>query len=106
MADYLYKALTNKFIAQHYNKIKNNKGEDQFFLTDFFSYYSLRNSTTHDSFSCQKLGGDPFPVQRIGNCFVGCTYCCNSSIEILNQKFPFICPIECRPKNHQDWIHC
>jgi hypothetical protein len=106
LANYLFKILTNKFIAQTYNIIKNEKGQDQFFLTDYYSKYSLKNSTTHDSFSCNYLGGDPFPTQRIGNCFVGCTGCCNSSIEFSNQKYSHVCPVECRPKNHQDWIHC
>ena len=74
VASYLFKLITNNYIATYYNpKLRNKKGFDQFLLSRFFSYYSLRNSTTHDSFRCQSLNGDAWPSQRrLFNCFVGC----------------------------------
>jgi hypothetical protein len=103
---YFFKVLTNAIIANFYNKVKHEKGQDQYLLTDFMSKYSLANSTTHDSFSCQEINGDPWPTQRQGNCFVGCSGCCNQSIEFANQIYTHVCPNECRPKQHQDWIFC
>lgn len=65
IADRLFKILTNRKIAQFYNPDNLNlKGYDQFMLTDFFSIYSLRNSTTHDSYSCKSINGDPWPTKR------------------------------------------
>lgn len=65
LSKHLFKILTNRFIAEYFNPgDKNLKGQDQFLLTEFFSPYSLKNSTTHDSFSCDKINGDPFPTKR------------------------------------------
>lgn len=65
LADHLFKILTNKKIAAHYNPDNRNlKGYDQYLLTDFFSTYSLRNSTTHDAYMCAYINGDPWPTKR------------------------------------------
>jgi hypothetical protein len=106
LADYLFKILTNKLIAGYYNPgDRNLKGYDQFLLKMFFARYSLRNSTTHDSYSCSYLGGQPWPSKRpSGYCFVGCTWCCDQPE--AESKANFICPKSCRPKEHQDWIFC
>ena len=106
LANYFFKIITNQRIALHFNKIKNLKGRDQHLLTAFFSYHSIRNSTTHDSYLCFWLGGDPFPTKREGDCFVGCTDCCNRTKELGKRTYDKICPIECRPKNHKDWFYC
>ncbi len=108
LANYLFKVLTNKFIAYFYNQNgKSPKGHDQFLLTEFFSTYSYQNSTTHDSFTCAQLGGEPWPSKRPDyNCFVGCTYCCDQVPINKRKPYPAICPKQCRPKDHQDWLHC
>ena len=74
LANYLFKLITNTHIAFYYNPNgQNSKGYDQFLLTRFFSSYALKNSTTHDSFTCMSINGEPWPSQRIlFNCFVGC----------------------------------
>ena len=65
LSKHLFKILTNKFIAEYFNPgDKNLKGHDQFLLTEFFSPYSLKNSTTHDAFLCDKINGDPWPTKR------------------------------------------
>ena len=115
LATKLHNILTNKEIAYRYNHVKNRKGDDQSLLTAHFAQYQRNNSTTHDSFTCQQYGGDPWPTQRPdsdgGYCFVGCTAqyhpgCCDQEVEEPKKKYPHICPPACRPKNHQDWIHC
>ena len=106
LAQYFFKIITNPRIAYYYNKIKNLKGRDQHLLTTFLSGYSNQNSTTHDSYLCYWLGGEAFPSQRVGDCFVGCTDCCNRTKEFENRKYDKVCPKECRPKDHQEWIYC
>ena len=108
LASYLFKVLTNEYIAYFYNQdLRSPKGHDQFLLTKFFSPYSLKNSTTHDSFSCQRINGDPWPTKRPKyNCFVGCSTCCDRIPDSENFVYKEICPVECRPKDHQDWVHC
>ncbi len=64
------------------------------------------NSTVHDSYFCETLGGQPFPVHRTHvNCYVGMFGCCGS---LLNQNVRINeCPESCRPKPHRnDWIYC
>ncbi|RNA21923.1 hypothetical protein BpHYR1_011339, partial [Brachionus plicatilis] len=101
LGGYLLKVITNKWIASHYNSEGfNSKGLDQFLLEDFFYKHSKKNSTTHDSYLCQVFGGDPWPTKREKGCFFGCIECCKKNETVLP------CPIECRPKNHQDWIYC
>lgn len=97
----MFNLITNNLIATHYNpKRENAKGYDQFLLRDFFFKYSKKNSTTHDSYFCESLGGDPWPTKRQNGCFFGCIGCCKNDNEAM------LCPAKCRPKDHQDWIYC
>lgn len=107
LADYFLKVLTNHHIAKYYNKNgKSPKQDDQHLLTRFFAPY-IYNSTTHDAFLCNWLGGEPWPSKRpVYYCFVGCSGCCDAIPDSLNKKYDLVCPKECRPTNHQDWIHC
>lgn len=73
---------------------------DQIFLSRYVYSLAKLNSIAHDSYSCAKFGGTPFPTKRKGNCFVGDRKICNS-----NRSFT-ICPMVCRPKNHTDWNYC
>jgi hypothetical protein len=108
LADYLFKVITNHKIAGYFNpKRINRKGQDQFFLEQFFYKHAWKNSTTHDAFSCKSFNGDPWPTKRPWEfCFVGCSYCCDQPFFVNKIPHPDICPEECRPKDHQDWIHC
>jgi hypothetical protein len=100
----LFKIITNKFISSYYNKYKNKKGFDQLLLTEFFSKYSIQNSTTHDSFFCFKYndGAQPWPTKRIGKCFVGGHH--KNCIE--KENFDYLCPVRCRPDDFLDWKFC
>lgn len=56
----------------------------------------------HDSYLCRRYSGSvPWPTQRPmePNNYVG-------SVVVQNYTLKDVCPKECRPKDHQDWIHC
>jgi hypothetical protein len=106
LSKYFFKIITNRFIAKYYNKIKHEKGLDQYLLVDYLSSYSLKNSTMHDSYTCMALGGDPWPSKREKFCYFGCSYCCDQIPTNENITYTYVCPEECRPKNHKDWIYC
>lgn len=47
------------------------------------------------------------PTKRpVYNCFVGCSQCCDQIEDGDNFKYNKVCPKDCRPKEHQDWIYC
>ena len=62
------------------------------------------NSTTHDSFNCNKFGdSSPFPSMRSKHrVYVGCKHCCEKDVSPIEKK----CPLSCRPKEHMDWEYC
>lgn len=98
--------MTNYKIASLYKPDgKDKKMFDQYFLKHYFYKLAIHNATIHDSYHCKRLGGDPFPIQRpIYECYVACMNCCNST---YTQKiWKYVCPKECRPKNHLDWKYC
>ena len=101
VANDIYDLIVHEKIASLYKSdpLKNRPGSDQYFLSDYVWPQIKADSIVHDSFNCFKLNGSPFPTQRVGNCFVGCSHC------DPNGTF-FKCPIVCRPKNHSDWIYC
>lgn len=93
--------IYNLIINSNSYKKSDGKGYDQYFLKD--KVYSLirHNSIIHDSYLCKNYqDSDGFPSQRKGNCFVGQLGECN-----LNGTY-YQCPLECRPKLHQDWKNC
>ena len=61
---------------------------------------------------CERFNGDPFPTKRKGMCHIG-QYIyekkeCETSYDFnyyYSKKSP-LCPIACRPKDHQDWENC
>ena len=81
---------------------------DRQFLIDFVWDQVKNHSTIFDSFFCETLGGRPFLSQRPKDiCFLGCTRpCCTNTTETDYSQYIKPCPIQCRPKDHQDWTHC
>ena len=83
---------------------------DQSFLGEHIWPHIQNDLIAHDSYLCKKPYGTnsrPWPTRRpplndSGVCFVGCVRpCCPFN------KFPLgECPLECRPKDHPDWIMC
>ena len=62
-----------------------------------------RHALIHDSFNCNmNMSGEPWPTQRLGDCYVGSIYECNK--DAINE-FP-TCPDACRPKDHKNWTSC
>lgn len=104
----MFRTLIDKNVQYKYKWNDDNyKGADQEFLSKYIWPLAINNATMHDSYSCNFFGGEPFPSERPLDrfCFAACFWpCCDKK---LNQtdRMPE-CPIECRPKNHQDWIYC
>lgn len=97
----IFSRILNKKTARKYN-LNTTKGYDQRFLSD--KVYSLIRSKSiiHDSYTCRNFwSSEPFPTQRIGNCFIGETGQCN-----LTASSFFECPTACRLANHMDWKYC
>jgi hypothetical protein len=88
-----------KLKAQYFG----DKGNDQFFLVAHVYKNIKDRSIIHDSYLCGFYrDSEPFPTQRIGFCHVGLRNenCTNDSNPVSK------CPLECRPKDHQDWEKC
>jgi hypothetical protein len=96
----IFKPMLLPSIAEFYQNIG-----DQNFLADIVWKSVKDNALIFDSYSCQTLGGRPFLSQRPkGNCYLGCIRpCCENDNKNTTLK---PCPIECRPKEHLDWIYC
>ena len=82
------------------------KGDQPFLLRELWPLVE-NDSISHDSFHCQRFADNakPFPTKRPSikenYVFVGCVKPCS------RKQFAFgTCPIECRPKNHLEWIYC
>ena len=102
MADMMFVKMIDRDVSIKYNKIKNIKGHDQYFLGHHVYPLVKINSTIHDSFLCKMYNDStPFPTQRKGGCFVGQSGPGDCYPDKIAE-----CPVECRPKSHQDWIHC
>lgn len=105
LADRLYEKMINTELSKKYNKDKNKKLFDQYFLRDHV-YSSMKNiSVIHDSFMCKNFhDSEPWPTKRKGGCYVGGRHKSNCETE-FEEGFRQ-CPVECRPKKHGDWIYC
>ena len=108
MGKQLLDLMLSNDITQSYNSGGHNfKGSDQSFLRNHVWPHAEKIATIHDAYSCRMFGGDPFPTRRPSDryCFAACFWpCCDISIN-QTQRMPD-CPIECRPKDHQDWNTC
>ena len=79
------------------------KQYDKIFLSDYVYRLIKRNSTIHDSYTCKRFrDSKPFPTERKVKDHIGSVF----SPEITTTFFNEMCPIECRPKNHLNWIYC
>ena len=82
---------------------RTDKGPDQMLLKNFvWPLFKHRLVLQHDSYLCKRYPGSvPWPKQRPEepNNYVG-------SVVVQNYTLKDVCPKECRPKDHQDWIHC
>lgn len=100
----IFQPILIPVIAQRYNGTG-----DQTFLTEYVWQRVKRRTLSFDSYFCQTFGGLPFPSQRPpGNCFLGCLRpCCLGTID-KNKTDHYVkpCPVDCRPKSHQDWTYC
>ena len=104
----IFEKIIDKEISQKYNNNnKSPKKADQYFLNDHVYSLLVDNSVIHDSFLCKNFKNSlPFPTERNGTCFVGSTSgfeCMNPSIEQLKK---FVCPLNCRPADHLNWLQC
>jgi len=114
LGKYFHSIITSKLISYWYRiyLLINTRGADQFLLAYYFWPIARTNSTIHDSYHCQitELGGEisqPFPTQRpnASGCHVGAIGCCDTKANSKKHSFK-ICPEQCRPTEHIDWIYC
>jgi hypothetical protein len=102
LSHFILGKLQNTTIMKEYM----GKGDQSFLLNELWPFVK-NDSIIHDSFHCQRFqdNSKPFPTRRPSvkgsNIFVGCVKPC------AENQFTFgECPIECRPKNHREWIYC
>ena len=101
-----YVTYANREISKNLFSLILKYAADKRLLDKWFWPIFSKNITIHDSFFCDKYGGEPFPNQRdLDNCFVGQFGCCGS---VLNRKLPkHECPKQCRPISKvNDWSYC
>ena len=92
--------LILKNAAKRSSTSEASKGNDQPML-HIYLWPELKNDVIqHDSYLCKRYAGSiPFPSQRSAvNEIIGLTN--RSGIEAR------VCPTECRPRDHQDWLYC
>lgn len=78
------------------------KEYDQIFLAQYVYDLIKKKSTIHDSYTCKTFrDSEPFPTERKGRDHVGSIFS-QGMIPTFNET----CPIECRPKDHLNWIFC
>ena len=99
----IYNNIIDINIAKTFNPGSANlKGQDQFFLERYVVRGLRKKSIIHDSYLCLMYrDSEPFPTRRVGGCHVGG----ENAIECQKGSLKD-CPVQCRPKNHQDWNAC
>lgn len=100
----LFSVLLDQTKVQRYQL-----ANDQLLLRELVWPYVKHRTLAFDSYSCGKYKAQderPFPTQRIiRGCHLGCIRpCCENDNEDITSHH--ICPVKCRPKNHQDWLYC
>lgn len=103
LAQKIFLMLMNKPLCDRYNlKIAGSKQGDQIFLRENVYNLLVKNATIHDSYYCNIYDNSkPFPTQRKEMDHVGSVKSQLKTIVKIS-----ICPIVCRPQDHQDWLYC
>ena len=102
LSQVIFQKLHNATLTKEYL----GKGDQPFLLKELWPLVK-NDSLIHDSFNCQRFvdNSQPFPTRRPSvkghDIFVGCVKPCSGKQYIFGE-----CPVECRPKNHKDWIYC
>ena len=99
----IFSLLMDSSLCLKYNLNGNSpKMNDQFFLRQKIYPIVVNQAVIHDSYTCHLFAkSQPFPSQRIVMDFVGSVKSfSNQSQDII------VCPQECRPIDHKDWIYC
>ena len=108
----MFKLITDPNMIPWHAQHGHNSTADQVFIETNLLSIVQKNNTSHDSFFCNKFGGQPFPSKRTPEyCHVGGYGCCEISRKNNYYSRPFRslnlqCPHMCRPKNHSDWFYC
>ena len=102
LANQIFQQIIDLQTSYKYNFYKNQLNQDESFLSKFVYPLLRTNSIIQDSYTCL-LHNDSqaFPTQLTGACHIG-----NESKGCETELWNFSCPVECRPKEHQDWIYC
>lgn len=101
--NFFYKLQDKTMAAGFLRRGVSRKWLDQQFLAVHVYKDIKKLSIIHDSYLCKVYkDSKPYPTKRKGNCFVAMMQLTNC---YEGKMFP-PCPIECRPKNHQDWDRC
>ena len=112
IAQKLFQIITDPNKKAWFIQYYNNKNIEKYFVLKNIIKYVRNNSTSHDSFFCNKYGGKPFPSKRTSEyCHIGSYGCCLNSEtnNYYSHSFKSIiyqCPLICRPRNHSEWIFC
>ncbi|KAK3875033.1 hypothetical protein Pcinc_020067 [Petrolisthes cinctipes] len=81
---------------------KKNYGGDQKALSKNLYHWAKTNMTYHVAYYCQRFKDSlPFPTRRVNGTFVG-----SAKYRYPHTFLQKVCPWECRPKFHKDWILC
>jgi len=96
-------AVKETFKVYFQQLLKMSGGNDQVLLRNLI-YNDLKDySLQHDSYLCKRFPlSVPYPTRREGGFFLGAPV----SRYDLGSSMEFECPVECRPKDHQDWLYC
>ena len=112
LANEIADLIKNPELAKSYNPTgKSEKNQDQVLLREYiWDDLASLHSMTHASYHCKSFSGSniqAFTVQRPKTvCFVGCSKCCDPKKYKTTWPVEWECPLECRPKNHSDWLYC
>ena len=106
MANQIFQKIIDLQTSHYYNYHKNQHNQDKHFLEKFVYPLLRDNSIIQDSYTClvHGDGSEPFPTQMKGSCYVGHAAYISGNCE--SGSLSSTCPVECRPKEHKDWIHC
>ena len=107
LAEEVFNLIVEPSFKNWHLAYKNEKQADQIFLNNHLYKLVKGSVMAHDSFHCEKYGGQPYPSIRPGHyCHVGGYGCCGPESSNYNYSFPHECPEKCRPYEQKEWIFC